>query len=82
MNDVALIHLKHAVERHEDALTEDEKQIKSLKNDLRELFNLMGLLGVFVQRPVSGTAEEKAAIEFDTRLRAMLEKQGAARFEI
>jgi hypothetical protein len=82
MNDVALIHLKYAVERHEDALTEDVKQIKSLKDDLRELLNLMRLLGVFVQRPVSGMEEEKAAIEFDTRLRAMLEKHGVARFEI
>jgi hypothetical protein len=50
MNDVALIHLKYAVERHEDAPTEDVKQIKSLKDDLRELLNLMGLLRVFVQR--------------------------------
>jgi len=82
MSEVALFHIKQAVERHEEALMEDLKEIKSLEGDVRELLNLMGLLGVFVQRPVSGMAEEQAAIEFDTRLRVLLQKHGIEKMNI
>jgi hypothetical protein len=76
MNEKDFINLMHAVERHEDAITEDAKEIRELKADVRELLNLIRLLDAFVQRPVSGMAEQKSAIEFSTRLRAMLQKHG------
>jgi len=50
-----------------------------LKTDVWELLNLVRLLDVFVQRPVSGMAEEKAGIEFETRLQAALQKHGIER---
>jgi len=71
INEKDFINLMHPVERHEDAITEDVKEIVELKADVRELLNLIRLLDAFVQRPVSGMAEEKSAIEFSTRLRAI-----------
>jgi hypothetical protein len=50
-----------------------------LQVDVGELANLMRLLAFFVPRPVSGMAEEKAAIEFETQLRAALQKHGIER---
>jgi hypothetical protein len=79
MNEKDFINLIHDVERHEDAVTEDAKEIRELKTDVWELLNLVRLLDVFVQRPVSGMAEEKAGIEFETRLQAALQKHGIER---
>ena len=67
------------MERHEDALTEDAKEIRELKTDVWELLNLVRLLQVSVKRPVSGMAEENAGIEFETRLQAALQKHGIER---
>jgi len=64
INEKDFINLMHPVERHEDAITEDVKEIVELKADVRELLNLIRLLDAFVQRPVSGMAQEKSAIEF------------------
>jgi hypothetical protein len=47
-----------------------------LKVDVWELSNLVRLLAAFVPRPVSGMVEEKAAIEFETQLQAVLQKHG------
>jgi hypothetical protein len=58
---------------------EDAKEIRRLKVDGWELANLMRLLAMFVPRPVSGMAEEKEAIEFETQLRATLQKHGIER---
>jgi hypothetical protein len=74
MNDEDFLELRHNLERHENAITEDAKEIRRLKVDVWELANLMRLLAAFVPRPVSGMAEEKAAIEFETQLRATLQK--------
>jgi hypothetical protein len=41
--------------------------------------NLVRLLAAFVPRPFSGMVEEKAAIEFETQLRAVLQKHGIER---
>jgi hypothetical protein len=49
-------------------------EIRELKEDVRELLNLVQMLASFVDFPVSGSAEEKDAIEFENRLGAMLEK--------
>jgi hypothetical protein len=62
MNDEDFLELRHNLERHENAITEDAKEIAA-----------------FVPRPVSGMAEEKAAIEFETQLRATLQKHGIER---
>ena len=49
-------------------------EIRELKKDVTELSELLRILAGFVQIPASGTEEEKAAIEFETRLGAILEK--------
>jgi hypothetical protein len=79
MNEKDFMNLIHDVGRHEDAVTEDAKEIKGLKVDVWELSNLVRLLAAFVPRPVSGMVEEKAAIEFETQLRAVLQKHGIER---
>jgi hypothetical protein len=79
MNEKDFMNLIHDVERHEDAVTEDAKEIRGLKVDVWELANLMKLLAAFVPRPVSGMVEKKAAIEFETQLRAALQKHGIER---
>jgi hypothetical protein len=76
MNDKDFITLMHDVKRHEDALLEDAKEIRGLKVDVWELSNLVRLLAAFVPRPVFGMVEEKAGIEFETQLRAVLQKHG------
>jgi hypothetical protein len=58
---------------------EDAKEIRGLKVDVWELSNLVRLLAAFVPRPVSGMVEEKAAIEFETQLHAVLQKHGIER---
>ena len=65
MNEKDFINLMHDVQRHEDAVMEDAKEIRGLKVDVWELSNLVRLLAAFVPRPVSGMVEEKAAIEFE-----------------
>jgi hypothetical protein len=47
-----------------------------LKVDVWELSNLVRLLAAFVPRPASGMVEEKASIEFETQLQAVLQKHG------
>jgi len=79
MNEKDFMNLIQDVERHEDAVTEDAKEIRGLKVDVWELANLMKLLAAFVPRPVSGMVEKKAAIEFETQLRAALQKHGIER---
>jgi hypothetical protein len=76
MNEKDFITLMHDVKRHEDAVMEDAKEIRGLKVDVWELSNLVRLLAAFVPRPVSGMVEEKAAIEFETQLQAVLQKHG------
>jgi hypothetical protein len=76
MNEKDLINLMRDVERHEDAVVEDAKEIRRLKVDVWELSNLVRLLAAFVPRPVSGMVGEKAAIEFETQLQAILQKHG------
>jgi hypothetical protein len=76
MDEQDFIELQHDVERLEHALVEDVKQIKALKDDLREVLNLMRLLGAFFQRPVFGIVQENPANEFEKRLRTLLEKHG------
>jgi hypothetical protein len=49
-------------------------EIRELKEDVRELLNLVQMLASFVDFPASGSEEEKDAIEFENRLGAMLEK--------
>jgi hypothetical protein len=49
-------------------------EIKELKKDVMELLALLRLLSSLVQMPQSGTEEEKTAIEFETRLGAVLDK--------
>jgi hypothetical protein len=49
-------------------------EIRELKKDVTELSELLRILAGFVQIPASGTEEEKAAIEFEARLGAILEK--------
>jgi hypothetical protein len=39
----------------------------------------VAFLAAFVPRPVSGMVEEKAAIEFETQLHAVLQKHGIER---
>src|ERR1700674_3074117 len=82
MNEKDFINLIHDVKRHEDAVTEDAKEIRELKVDVWELSNLVRLLAAFVPRPVSGMLEGKAAIEFETRLQAILQKLGIERSTI
>jgi hypothetical protein len=72
MNEKDFINLMRDVERHEDAVMEDAKEIRGLKVDVWELSNLVRLLAAFVPRPVSGMA----AIEFETQLQAVLQKHG------
>jgi hypothetical protein len=69
------------MERLENELTEDAKRIKALEDDLREVLNLMRLIGALMQSTASGMAEEKAAIEFETQLKAALQKHGLERDE-
>jgi hypothetical protein len=57
-------------------LVDHSAEIRELKEDVRELLNLVQMLASFVEFPVAGTEEEKAAIEFETRLGAILEKHG------
>ena len=56
---------------------EDAKEIRGLKVDVWELSNLVRLLAAFVPRPVFGMVEEKAAIEFETQLQAVLRERHA-----
>jgi hypothetical protein len=79
MNEKDFMNLINDVERHENAVTEDAKEIRGLKVDVWELSNLVRLLAAFVPRPVSGMVEEKAAIEFETQLHAVLLKHGIER---
>ena len=79
MNEKDFNNLLRDVERHEAAVVEDTKEIRRLKVDVWELSNLVRLLAAFVPRPVSGMVEEKAAIEFETQLRAVLQKHGIER---
>ena len=79
MNEKDFMNLIHDVERHENAVTEDAKEIRALKVDVWELSNLVRLLAAFVPRPVSGMVEKKAAIEFETQLQAVLQKHGIER---
>jgi hypothetical protein len=79
MNEKDFMNLIHDVKRHEDAVTEDAKEIRGLKVDVWELSNLVKLLAAFVPRPVSGMVEKKAAIEFETQLHAVLQKHGIER---
>ena len=79
MNEKDFMNLIHDVERHENAVTEDAKEIRGLKVDVWELSNLVRLLAAFVPRPVSGMVEKKAAIEFETQLQAVLQKHGIER---
>ena len=76
MNEKDFNNLLRDVERHEAAVVEDTKEIRRLKVDVWELSNLVRLLAAFVPRPVSGKVEEKAAIEFETQLQAVLQKHG------
>lgn len=55
-------------------LVDFSAEIKELKEDVRELLNLVQTLASFVEFPVSGSEEEKDAIEFENRLAAMVEK--------
>jgi hypothetical protein len=57
--------------RNEDNLS---TEIRELKKDVTELSELLRILAGFVQMPATGTEEEKSAIEFETRLAAILEK--------
>jgi hypothetical protein len=57
--------------RNEDNLS---AEIRELKKDVTELSELLRILAGFVQMPATGTEEEKSAIEFETRLAAILEK--------
>ena len=50
------------------------KQIRELKEDVQELVDLVRLLAGILQMPVSGTEEEKTAIEFEARLQGLLQK--------
>jgi hypothetical protein len=54
MNEKDFINLMRDVERHEDTVMEDAKEIRRLKVDVWELSNLVRLLAAFVPRPVSG----------------------------
>jgi hypothetical protein len=54
-------------------------EISELKEDVWELLNLVRLLAGLVEMPVPGTENEKAAMEFETRLGAILEKRARAR---
>ena len=54
-------------------------KVSHVKVDGCELANLMRLHALFVPRPVSGMAEEKTAIQFETQLRAALQKHGLER---
>ena len=49
-------------------------EITELKKDVIELLTLLRLLSSLVQMPESGTEEEKTAIEFETRLGAVLDR--------
>jgi len=49
-------------------------EIVALKKDVRELLDLVRMLSSFVLMPSPGTEEEKTAIEFESRLGAMLDK--------
>lgn len=58
MDEDDLLNLQHAVSRHEDAATQDAKDIAELKVDVKELLNLVRLLSVFVSgsAPTRGLA--------------------------
>jgi hypothetical protein len=80
MNERDFINLIHDVQRHEDAVTEDAKQIKELKGDVWELVNLVRLMDAFMQRQlVGGILQDKAEVEFRNRLMAILAKYGVER---
>lgn len=79
MAEDELINLRHDVDRHEEAVTQDGKDIALLKGDVREFLHLIRLLDVFVLRQTPGIEVEKAQIEFSTRLRNMLEKHEMAK---
>jgi hypothetical protein len=64
MNEKDFINLIHDVKRHEDAVTEDAKEIRELKVDVWELSNLVRLLAAFVPRPVSGMVEQVGSCRF------------------
>jgi len=49
-------------------------EISGLKTDVRELVHLVEDLAALVQMPPAGTEEEKVAIQFEARLRGILEK--------
>jgi uncharacterized coiled-coil protein SlyX len=60
----------------ETALAELSEEIKKLKTDVRELLNLMRLVGALFQRPIFGIVQENPEKEFEKRLRATLEEHG------
>jgi hypothetical protein len=72
---------------HAEGVQEDEQrravdfstEIKELKDDVRETLHLVRLLASLVQMPAPGAAEENSAIEFETRLGAMLAKHPGVR---
>jgi hypothetical protein len=61
------------------ALVQLSTEIRELKTDMREVLNLMRLLGSVFQRPVFGTVKGNPVDEFEKRLTAMLEKHGIER---
>jgi hypothetical protein len=52
-------------------------EIRVLKEDVRELVELIRMLAGFVPMPDSGTEDEKVAIGFETRLAVMLNRHSA-----
>jgi hypothetical protein len=66
-------------EGQEAALIGLSTELKELKTDVREMLNLMRLVGAFFRKPVFGTVEENPEKEFEKRLGAILEKHGIPR---
>jgi hypothetical protein len=58
-------------------LTNLSGDIKALREDVREVVELIRLLAGLVPMPASGTEEEKVAIGFETRLAVMLNRHSA-----
>jgi hypothetical protein len=58
----------------ESRLADCTAEISDLKKDVRELVHLVEYLASFVEMPASGTEEERVALEFESRLGAILEK--------
>ena len=71
--------MKDFQEDQEVALVQLSTEIRELKTDMREVLNLMRLLGAVFQRPVFGAVKGNPVDEFEKRLKAMLEKHGIER---